>query len=100
MSTRSTIMNKDPICGMTVDPRTSNWVSEYQGKSYYFCSEGCMKAFNLDPDHYLVRIAPNQMARQPMAMGGCCGGGGMGGGWMRYVTIGFMLLYLASIFLR
>ena len=59
-----------------------------------------MKAFNADPEHYLVRITPNQMARQPMTMGGCCGGGGMGGGWMRYVTIGFMLLYLASIFLR
>lgn len=94
------IMNKDPVCGMTVDPGTSDWVSEYQGNSYYFCSEGCMKAFSSDPEHYLSRNASNQMARQPMAMGGCCGGGGMGGGWMRYVTIGVILLYLASIFLR
>lgn len=93
-------MNKDPECGMTVDPKTSNWVNEYQGKSYYFCSESCMKAFISDPEHYLARNAPNQDDRRQMSMGGCCGGGGMGGGWMRYVYIGFILLYLASILLR
>jgi Cu+-exporting ATPase len=93
-------MAKDPVCGMDVNPETSNWVTEHHGQSYYFCSEGCTKAFNTNPSQYLERMTPSNQTHQHNSMGGCCGGGGMGGGWMRYVYLGFMLLYLASIFLR
>jgi YHS domain-containing protein len=93
-------MSKDPVCGMDVQTETSNWVTEHRGQNYYFCSEGCMKAFNTNPDQYLARKNTEQKADQHGSGGGCCGGGGMGGGWMRYISIGFMLLYLASIFLR
>ena len=35
---------KDPVCGMTVDPRTA--ISRaISGKTYYFCSEECAKAY-------------------------------------------------------
>jgi len=101
MSTRGETMGIDPVCGMTVEPKTSNWVSQYRGNSYHFCSEGCMKAFNADPEHYLARSASRHGDHRQMSMGGCCGGGGMmGRGWLSYVYIGFMLLYLASRFLR
>lgn len=39
----------DPVCGMTVDPATSDLRSEYLGTTYAFCSPGCKKAFDADP---------------------------------------------------
>lgn len=40
----------DPVCGM---PATSNlFMSEYQGKKYYFCSDHCQKQFDLNPAGY------------------------------------------------
>lgn len=44
----------DPVCGMEVDPNNSAGESEYQGKTYYFCSTGCKKAFDQDPEQYLA----------------------------------------------
>ena len=38
-------MEKDPVCGMQVDPQKAAGTSEYQGKTYYFCAPGCRKAF-------------------------------------------------------
>ncbi len=46
-------MAKDLVCGMDVDPKTSNHVMEYNGGSYYFCSEKCLNEFRKDPDRYL-----------------------------------------------
>ncbi|MBA4383935.1 MAG: YHS domain-containing protein [Anaerolinea sp.] len=46
-------MAKDPVCGMDVDPKTATEKSEYQGKTYYFCSAGCKKSFDKDPQKYM-----------------------------------------------
>ncbi len=46
-------MEKDPVCGMDVDPKTAAAKSEYQGKTYYFCSLGCKKDFDKDPQRYI-----------------------------------------------
>jgi P-type Cu+ transporter len=43
----------DPVCGMTVDPRTARH-AEYQGATYYFCSEACRSKFLTDPKRYLA----------------------------------------------
>ncbi len=43
----------DPVCGMKVDPKTAAAEVEYEGKTYYFCSEGCRKSFEEDPERYL-----------------------------------------------
>jgi Cu+-exporting ATPase len=51
-------MEKDPVCGMSVDPKTAAGKSEYQGKTYYFCSLGCKKSFDSDPAKY-VGSAPS-----------------------------------------
>ena len=42
-------MEKDPICGMTVDPKRAAGSSSYQGKTYYFCSSGCKGTFDKNP---------------------------------------------------
>ena len=35
----------DPICGMTVDPTTAAGTFNHEGKTYYFCSKGCLQKF-------------------------------------------------------
>ena len=40
----------DPVCGMTVDPATSEHRSDLNGKTYYFCSSGCKARFDSEPD--------------------------------------------------
>lgn len=42
----------DPVCGMDIDPQTAAGKSEYQGKTYYFCSLGCKREFDKDPQKY------------------------------------------------
>ena len=43
----------DPVCGMTIDPEKAAGSSKYEGKTYYFCSTGCEKKFEADPQKYL-----------------------------------------------
>lgn len=45
--------NIDPICGMTV-PSGSHRNVYYEGKTYYFCSDHCLKKFESDPDSWLA----------------------------------------------
>lgn len=46
-------MQKDPVCGMQVDPEKAAGKSEYEGKTYYFCSVGCKKKFDVNPAQYV-----------------------------------------------
>ncbi|QGF23641.1 heavy metal translocating P-type ATPase [Raineyella fluvialis] len=43
----------DPVCGMTIDPETAAGSAEYKGEMYWFCSPGCQKSFEKDPEKYL-----------------------------------------------
>ena len=43
----------DLVCGMTVDPTTAAASVEHQGRTYYFCGEGCAVAFRVDPGKYV-----------------------------------------------
>jgi P-type Cu+ transporter len=43
----------DPVCGMTVDPATSQHRFEFNGETYHFCSAGCRTKFAADPERYL-----------------------------------------------
>ncbi len=45
-------MEKDPVCGMMVD-EASSVSSEYNGKKYYFCCEGCKRDFDESPELYI-----------------------------------------------
>jgi YHS domain-containing protein len=45
---------KDPVCGMTVNPAKTDIVATVEGQAYYFCAEGCRKAFTKNPKKYLV----------------------------------------------
>jgi Cu+-exporting ATPase len=45
---------QDPVCGMDVDPATSEHHLERDGHDYYFCSPGCRAKFEARPDAYLA----------------------------------------------
>jgi YHS domain-containing protein len=44
----------DPVCGMTVDSATSELSFDHDGKTYWFCSKGCLMEFQDDPESYLA----------------------------------------------
>jgi P-type Cu+ transporter len=45
---------RDPVCGMLVDPLKAVGKVEYKGRSYYFCSPGCTAGFSEDPEKFLA----------------------------------------------
>src|SRR5512137_2202320 len=61
----------DPVCGMTVDEaeaKAVNRLSQYQGRAYCFCSDGCKKKFDADPAKYLAKAKSASMtmaAKEP-----------------------------------
>ena len=42
----------DPVCRMEADENRAKYGSRYKGKSYHFCSAGCRKKFDEDPEKY------------------------------------------------
>lgn len=70
----------DPVCGMTVDP-TAARSSTYQEQSYYFCSDGCLRKFESEPDDVLAKREQKLAAKgadagtsKAEATHSCCGG--------------------------
>src|SRR4030042_1659153 len=47
---------KDPVCGMMV--KEEGIKCDYQGQTYYFCSDFCRNLFEKDPERYAVLIQP------------------------------------------
>jgi P-type Cu+ transporter len=46
-------LEKDPVCGMDVDPERTPHRHEHEGHTYYFCAESCRRRFAADPERYL-----------------------------------------------
>jgi P-type Cu+ transporter len=64
MNTTSTTL--DPVCGMTVDPATARASAEHEGRTFFFCCEGCRDLFVAEPAKYL--------AAEEGAKASCCHG--------------------------
>jgi xanthine dehydrogenase accessory factor len=43
----------DPVCGMTVEVAGARYRSVHDGRTYYFCSAGCIASFETDPASYV-----------------------------------------------
>lgn len=43
---------KDPVCGMGIDQAAAAASREARGRTYYFCSEVCLKQLERDPRKY------------------------------------------------
>ena len=52
---------KDPVCGMIIDPQKRAAKVAYEGKTYYFCSAGCAKRFQAEPQRYLTASGTGEM---------------------------------------
>jgi Cu+-exporting ATPase len=49
---------RDPVCGMNVDPATSQHRFDTRGETFHFCSAGCQTKFAADPQKYLDDSKP------------------------------------------
>ena len=47
------VMQRDPVCGMQVDPASARAKAEHGGRTYFFCCAGCAKKFEGAPEQYL-----------------------------------------------
>lgn len=52
-SPSATALERDPVCGMNVDPARAKHVHEHAGIKYHFCSAGCVSKFKANPEGYL-----------------------------------------------
>src|ERR1700737_2635650 len=51
-------VERDPVCGMIVEPNKAAAKVEHGGKTYYFCAPGCAKRFQQAPEKYLQPAKP------------------------------------------
>jgi xanthine dehydrogenase accessory factor len=61
------MMVYDVVCGMTAPLGEWTDTSEYQGKTYYFCCDGCKGAFEKSPDFHLENWAEEHPGVDPTA---------------------------------
>ena len=59
---------KDPVCGMTVDPASTDHHLNLGDATYHFCSAKCLDKFKADPDRYL-NAPQSDPAVPPPALG-------------------------------
>jgi Cu+-exporting ATPase len=43
---------RDPVCGMKVDPSKAAASVDHQGSTVYFCSQGCAAKYRASPEKY------------------------------------------------
>lgn len=43
---------RDPVCGMLVEASTAEFTEEHAGRTFAFCSRGCLERFRSDPAAY------------------------------------------------
>ena len=48
---------RDPVCGMTVNPAKAAGQHAHAGHTYYFCGKSCLEKFRADPVKYLSKTA-------------------------------------------
>ncbi len=64
----------DPVCGMEVDPGTAAQFT-YQTRTYYFCSDQCLRSFREDPERHEPPYTATEHTAAPKF--GSAGSGGL-----------------------
>ena len=57
---------KDPVCGMMVDPQKAAGKVEHAGRTYYFCSSRCAERFQNEPEKFLAAPGAAGMEHRPL----------------------------------
>lgn len=55
----------DPVCGMKIKKSDAKATYEYNGKTYYFCMEGCLEKFKKNPAKYAQKA--EEMVKCPVS---------------------------------
>jgi Cu+-exporting ATPase len=63
MNQTPTQTEHDPVCHMDIAIADAAGRSDYEGKTYYFCSPGCKKDFDADPAGVLKAEAEHDHSR-------------------------------------
>lgn len=58
-------MEKDPVCGMLVDPARAAGKRTHEGKTYHFCSADCLAKFDKAPQRYVPADKPETRKDSP-----------------------------------
>ncbi|MBI3167563.1 MAG: heavy metal translocating P-type ATPase [Chloroflexi bacterium] len=48
---------RDPVCGMEIEPQSAFAKREHMGQTFYFCSDSCVDQFDADPHNYVMTSA-------------------------------------------
>ncbi|MCE5325044.1 MAG: heavy metal translocating P-type ATPase [Planctomycetaceae bacterium] len=56
----SSTLEKDPVCGMDVDPDDAPASVDYGGQTFYFCSKDCAERFRGNPPQYAGGQRPHE----------------------------------------
>ncbi len=48
---------RDPVCGMEIEPQSAFAKREHMGQTFYFCSQSCVDQFDKDPHRYVMTSA-------------------------------------------
>jgi Cu+-exporting ATPase len=62
-------MTTDPVCGMTVDETSAAGTSVFDGRTYYFCSDHCRRAFEVTPRPFVAQRGEPAGETRPTAAG-------------------------------
>jgi Cu+-exporting ATPase len=60
---------KDPVCGMDVDPANARYQVQHKGKEYFFCCAGCLAKFQANPEK-ILSSPPKPMGSGLVSLGG------------------------------
>ena len=56
-SRESSVLSRDPVCGMTVDPGSAKYRSRFDDATFYFCCIRCKESFDRSPESYRPETA-------------------------------------------
>src|ERR1700722_13657016 len=60
-------MERDPVCGMSVEPAKAAAAVDHGQKTYYFCCKSCAEKFRAAPERYLS-ASPQDPLPQPVQL--------------------------------
>ncbi len=60
----ATKLERDPVCGMDVNPDAAKVKRDHLGKTYFFCSAGCAQKFDHAPQNYLLARQATESAQK------------------------------------
>ncbi len=52
MKTITTTNQKDPVCGLKINPQRGGYSTEYEQRLYFFCSRDCLDRFHQDSERF------------------------------------------------